>query len=64
MAIKLDRSEAYDKVKFDFLAYIMTKMGFPSSWISRVMFCVSLVTYSSLVYGEFSNIVVPKRGLC
>lgn len=60
MAFKLDMSKAYDRVEWEFLSYIMTKIGFPSRWINYV----SSVTYSFLVNGVLFDIVVPKRRLC
>ena len=48
------------RVEWDFLVCIMSKMGFPSRWIDRVMACV---TYSFFVNGVLYDIVFPSRGL-
>lgn len=58
MALKLDMSKAYDR-----LACVMIKMGFPAIWIDRVMTCVTSVTYSFLVNGVASEVLVLERGL-
>ena len=49
MAIQLNMSKAYDRVKWPFLEGIMRKMGFNEGWINLIMVCVRTVTYSVLV---------------
>ncbi len=40
MAMKLDMSKAYNRVKWPFLKVAMTKMGFARRWIDLIMECV------------------------
>jgi hypothetical protein len=44
MAMKLDMSKAYNRVKWPFLKVAMTKMGFARRWIDLIMECVMTPT--------------------
>ena len=63
MSLKLDISKAYDRVEWNFLQGIMEKLGFPETWVDRVMGCVTTTHFSVLIngtpYGNFS----PSGGL-
>ena len=59
MALKLDMSKAYGRVKWVFLEKIMLRMGFHSKWVSMVMECVRTVSYSVLVNATLKDFFIP-----
>lgn len=63
MALKIDRSKAYDRVECTCLEKIMEKLGFHSRWRSLMMQCISSVSYAIRVSGKPSGHIIPSRGL-
>lgn len=63
MALKLDLSKAYDRVRWDFLKDVMFKLGFEEKWINWIMHCVTSVKFSVLANGRKAADVTPSRGL-
>ena len=63
LALKLDISKAYDKVEWNFLKGIMTKLGLPERWIDGVMSCVTSTSFSVRINGKAYGNIRPSRGL-
>uniref|UniRef100_A0A2N9HJ10 Reverse transcriptase domain-containing protein n=1 Tax=Fagus sylvatica TaxID=28930 RepID=A0A2N9HJ10_FAGSY len=63
MVVKLDMSNAYDRVDWCFLEKIMQKLGFDAKWVALVMECVSTPSFSVLLNGEPHGFVSPSRGI-
>ena len=63
MAVKTDMSKAYDRLEWDFVETALSRMGFHTQWITWIMQCVSIVSYSFLFNGQAKGLVVPERGI-
>ncbi|KAA3474032.1 reverse transcriptase [Gossypium australe] len=62
-ALKLDMSKAYDRVEWDFLAGMLTSLGFCQERIILVMRCVCSVSYTVSINEGISEGFIPSRGL-
>ena len=63
LALKLDISKAYDRVEWNFLKGIMSKLGLPKRWIDRVLSCVTSTSFFVRINGKAYGNVQPSRGL-
>lgn len=63
MAVKLDMSKAYDRIKWGFLKLVMEKIGFNDRRISFIMECITSVSYSVVVNRELQETFKPSRGI-
>jgi len=61
VTLKLDISNAYDRMDWDYLKNVMVKMGFSAKWIQWMTLCVESVDYSILVNNEKVGQVIPRR---
>lgn len=63
MAVKLDMSKVYDRVKWKYLRLVMEKIDFGGNWIDLIMKCVTSVHYSILINGLPGDEISPTIGL-
>ncbi|KAL2933269.1 hypothetical protein RDABS01_016388 [Bienertia sinuspersici] len=63
LALKLDMCKAYDRVDWEFLSYVMNKLGFDGAWIERVQRCLHSISFTFKINGSNMGAVCPTRGL-
>lgn len=56
-------SKVYDHVECPFREGIMRRMGFAREWIRLIMMCVTTVSYKIKVNWEYTESILPMRGL-
>uniref|UniRef100_A0A803QS69 Reverse transcriptase domain-containing protein n=1 Tax=Cannabis sativa TaxID=3483 RepID=A0A803QS69_CANSA len=63
MALKLDMSKAYDRVDWNFLCVMLSRLGFAEKWVRLIYGCLSTVQYNVVSSGYTLGPIVPSRGL-
>ena len=63
MVFKVDFKKAYDSVSWQFLLYMMGRMGFHDKWISWIKGCLTSASIFILVNGSPTSEFKPQRGL-
>lgn len=61
--LKLDFQKAYDNLSWNFLFEMLSKFGFPSTWINWIKECVSSAHSSVLVNGSPTREFRMEKGL-
>jgi len=61
--VKLDFEKAYDSVSWEFLFYMMGRLGFCGRWIQWIRACLESATISILVNGSSTKEFKPSKGL-
>ncbi|KAK6144535.1 hypothetical protein DH2020_021355 [Rehmannia glutinosa] len=63
MSVKLDMSKAFDQVEWVFVLQVLSKLGFPSHFVSLIRTCISSSSFSFLLNGSQFGSLRPQRGL-
>ncbi|XP_073363111.1 uncharacterized protein [Aegilops tauschii subsp. strangulata] len=58
--VKADMSKAYDRVEWNFVRVMLTKMGFSNNWVQLIMKCITSVHYQIKVNGELTRQFCPS----
>jgi len=61
--VKFDFEKAYDSVSWEFLFYMMGRLGFCGKWVQWIRGCLESATVSVLVNGSPTKEFKPTRGL-
>ena len=63
MVFKVDYEKTYDSVSWNFLIYMLRRLGLCPKWIKWVEGCLKSASISVLVNGSPSAEFIPQRGL-
>ena len=61
MAVKLDISKACDRVEWEFLQWIMQKIGLLDQWVNLAMETVCTASYSTIINEEPGGFITPAH---
>jgi hypothetical protein len=61
---KLDLEKAYDHVNWEFVSYLMGRLGFGSKWRTWIFACISTTQFSILINSSPNGFFGSSRGLC
>ena len=63
VVFKVDYEKAYDSVSWDFLIYMLRRMGFCFKWIQWIKGCLRSASVSVMVNGSPTDKFIPQKGL-
>jgi len=63
LVFKVDYEKVYDLLCWDFLLYMMKRMGFYDKWVRWIAGCLKSSIVSVLVNGSPVDEFLPQRGL-
>jgi hypothetical protein len=63
IAVKIDMEKAFDRMEWNLILTILSKLGFHSTWINWIRICISSPSFSILSNGSTYGHFNPKRDL-
>src|SRR4051812_28594900 len=64
LLLKVDLEKAYDSISWNYLRWILEKMGFGKRWMKWMEYCIFSSSMSVLVNGSATKDFKVQRGLC
>lgn len=61
--LKIDLQKAYDSVEWPFVEQLLLALGFPTWFVTWIMICIDIVSYSFNINGELTKPFNAKKGL-
>lgn len=55
--------KSYDRIEWDFLWIVLSKLGFPRKWVDWIKACVTTISYLVKVNYNTTDYFFPSRGL-
>lgn len=63
VALKLDISKAYNRIKWYLLKMAMEKMRFSTNWVDLIIRCITTTSFSVIINGVPKSQIQSERGL-
>ena len=63
VVLKIDLTNAYDKVSWLYIRLLLTYLGFDIAFIRWVMTCITIMSFSVLINGATSPFFHAERGM-
>lgn len=63
LVCKIDLEQAYDRVDWDFLRWVLLKKGFGEKWIGWIMRCLDHPQFSIMLNGSSKGFISSSRGI-
>lgn len=63
VAFKMDMSNAYDRLEWNFVKEMLSQFGFPTKWMNLINQCISSTSLAVLINGQPTEEFRPQRGI-
>jgi Reverse transcriptase (RNA-dependent DNA polymerase) len=63
ICLKCDLSKAFDRMRWDFIIFVLRSYGFPVAYFHWISSCLSSASFTILFNGSENGFIKPCRGL-